>query len=124
MRKVRIIDAVKLAYWTGRGAQETRDVLQASVANFQKTVDYHAARLASKRHRAEQDFLRVRLESERLKITANLAAIEAEPRLSWLYSKKWARNPAERQRDSHRTAGGHAASFTETPLDSVLTQRS
>jgi outer membrane protein TolC len=74
--KIRIIDAVKLAYWTARGAQETRAVLEASVANFQKTVDYHAARLAAGAI-AEQDFLRVRLESERLKISANLAAIEA-----------------------------------------------
>jgi cobalt-zinc-cadmium efflux system outer membrane protein len=76
LARVRLIDSVKLAYWTARGAQETREVLQASVANFQKTVDYHAARLSAGAI-AEQDFLRVRLESERLKISANLAAIEA-----------------------------------------------
>jgi outer membrane protein TolC len=74
--RVHLIDSVKLAYWTARGAQETRDVLRASVANFQQVVDYHAARL-SVGAIAEQDFLRVRLESERLKISANLAAIEA-----------------------------------------------
>jgi outer membrane protein TolC len=76
LARVHLIDSVKLAYWTARGAQETRDVLQTSVANFQKTVDYHAARLSAGAI-AEQDFLRVRLESERLKISANLAAIEA-----------------------------------------------
>jgi cobalt-zinc-cadmium efflux system outer membrane protein len=76
LARVNLIDSVKLAYWTARGAQETREVLQSSVANFQKTVDYHAARLSAGAI-AEQDFLRVRLESERLKITANLAAIEA-----------------------------------------------
>jgi cobalt-zinc-cadmium efflux system outer membrane protein len=76
LARVNLIDSIKLAYWTARGAQETREVLQSSVANFQKTVDYHAARLSAGAI-AEQDFLRVRLESERLKITANLAAIEA-----------------------------------------------
>ncbi len=76
LARVHLIDSVKFAYWTARGAQETREVLEASVANFQKTVDYHAARLSAGAI-AEQDFLRVRLESERLKITANLAAIEA-----------------------------------------------
>jgi len=74
--RVHLIDNVKMAYWTARGAQESRDVLQTSVANFQQVVDYHAARLSAGAI-AEQDFLRVRLESERLKITANLAAIEA-----------------------------------------------
>jgi len=65
--RVRLIDSVKMAYWTARGAQETRDILQASVANFQQVVDYHAARLSAGAI-AEQDFLRVRLESERLKM--------------------------------------------------------
>jgi outer membrane protein, heavy metal efflux system len=74
--RVHLIDSVRMAYWTARGAQETRDILQASAANFQRVVDYHAARLSAGAI-AEQDFLRVRLESERLKITANLAAIEA-----------------------------------------------
>jgi cobalt-zinc-cadmium efflux system outer membrane protein len=76
LARVQLINSIKLTYWTARGAQETRDVLQASVANFQKTLDYHAARLSAGAI-AEQDFLRVRLESERLKITANLAAIDA-----------------------------------------------
>src|SRR5580698_10815663 len=86
LARVRLINSIKLAYWTARGAQETRDVLEASVANFQKTVDYHAARLSAGAI-AEQDFLRVRLESERLKISANLAAIEANRAVMALLKK-------------------------------------
>jgi outer membrane protein TolC len=71
-----VVQRVKLAYWTARGAQEFRDVLQTTVDNFQKVVDYHAAQL-SVGAIAEQDLLRVRLEGERLKISANLASIEA-----------------------------------------------
>ena len=71
-----IAQQVKLAYWAARGAQEIRAVLQATVDNFRKIVDYHSAQL-SVGAIAEQDFLRVRLEGERLQITAGLAAIEA-----------------------------------------------
>src|ERR1700761_4345436 len=77
LARIQLINAVKLAYWTARGGQEVREVLRASVANFQKTVDYHAARF-SVGAIAEQDLLRVRLESERLKISANLAVVEAD----------------------------------------------
>ena len=76
MARAEIIQHVKLAYWTARGAQETRDLLRISVKAFQEIVDYHSARL-SVGAISEQDFLRVRLESERLQIGANLAAIEA-----------------------------------------------
>ena len=72
----RIIQRVKLAYWIARGAQEVRDVLKTTVDNFQKTIDFHAAQLSAGAI-AEQDLLRVRLEGERLKISANQAAIEA-----------------------------------------------
>lgn len=71
-----VVQRVKLAYWIARGSQEVRDVLKATVDNFQKIIDYHAAQL-SVGAIAEQDLLRVRLEGERLKISANLAAIEA-----------------------------------------------
>jgi cobalt-zinc-cadmium efflux system outer membrane protein len=67
---------VKLAYWSARGAQEIREVLNTTVANFQKIVDYHSAQLSAGAI-AEQDLLRVRLEHERLKISADLAAIDA-----------------------------------------------
>ena len=71
-----VAQRVKLAYWTARGSQEVRDVLKTTVDNFQKIIDYHSAQL-SVGAIAEQDLLRVRLEGERLKISANLAAIEA-----------------------------------------------
>ena len=71
-----VAQRVKLAYWAARGSQEIRDVLKTTADNFQKTVDYHAAQLSAGAI-AEQDFLRVRLESERLKISADLAFIEA-----------------------------------------------
>ena len=76
LARLQVVQRVKLAYWAARGAQETRDLLKASVKNFQEIVDYHSSRL-SVGMISEQDFLRVRLESERLQISANLAAIEA-----------------------------------------------
>ena len=96
-------------------------MLQASVANFQQIVDYHAARLSAGAI-AEQDFLRVRLESERLKISANLAAIEAEPAPYSPCLKKW---PVPRPAVVVLTEPLEAAgTFNQTPLDTVLAQRS
>jgi outer membrane protein TolC len=67
---------VRVAYWTARGAQETRDLLRASAQNFQEIIDYHSSQL-SVGAISEQDFLRIRLEGERLKIAENIAVIEA-----------------------------------------------
>ena len=72
----RVIQQVKLAYWNASGLQEVHDVLQAAIGRFQKIVDYHSAQF-SVGAIAEQDVLRVRLEAERLKINADLAALEA-----------------------------------------------
>ena len=71
-----VTQGVRAAYWTARGAQERRDLLQSTVANFQRIVDYHAAQLSAGTI-AEQDLLRVRLEGERLQIAAHLATIDA-----------------------------------------------
>jgi cobalt-zinc-cadmium efflux system outer membrane protein len=71
-----IVDRVKRAYWAARGAQEIRDVMNATVSNFQGVVDYHNAKF-SVGAISEQDLTRVRLESERLKIQASLAALDA-----------------------------------------------
>jgi cobalt-zinc-cadmium efflux system outer membrane protein len=76
LAKSRVAQRVRLAYWSARGAQEIRTVLKATVDTFQKTVDFHAARLSAGAI-AEQDLLRVQLEHERLKIAADVAAIEA-----------------------------------------------
>jgi outer membrane protein, heavy metal efflux system len=70
-----VTQRVKMAYWTARGSQEVQRVLTTTVENFQKVIDYHAAQL-SVGAIAEQDLLRVRLEGERLKISADLAVIE------------------------------------------------
>ena len=70
-----VVQSVKLAYWAARGAQENRDLLNATVANFQRIVDYNSAQL-SVGTISEQDLLRVQLEGERLNITARLAGIE------------------------------------------------
>ena len=70
-----VVQQVKLAYWVALGSQEIYKVLQTTLVNFQKIVDYHAAQL-SVGAIAEQDLLRVRLEAERLKISADLALID------------------------------------------------
>jgi cobalt-zinc-cadmium efflux system outer membrane protein len=70
-----VVQSVKLAYWAARGAQETQDLLNATVANFQRIVDYNSAQL-SVGSISEQDLLRVQLEGERLTITARLAGID------------------------------------------------
>ncbi len=71
-----VTQSVRLAYWVARGAQERRDLLQSTVANFQRIIDYHAAQLRVGTI-AEQDVLRVRLEGERIQIAARLATIDA-----------------------------------------------
>jgi outer membrane protein, heavy metal efflux system len=76
LAKLRTVRDVKLAYWAARGAQQSRDLLKSTVANFQQIVDYNIARLRVGTI-AEQDVLRVQLEGERLAITANLAALRA-----------------------------------------------
>ena len=69
-----VMQRVKLAYWAALGSQQTYNVLKSSVDNFQKIVDFHAAQFSTGAI-AEQDLLRVRLESERIKISADLAII-------------------------------------------------
>lgn len=77
LTRAQIVQGVKLAYWAARGSQEILDVLKSTIDNFQRIVDYNAAQF-SQGAIAEQDLLRVRLESERLKITRETAAIEAQ----------------------------------------------
>lgn len=76
LQRRQIAQTVAQAYWAARGAQETRDLLAATVENFQKIVDYQAAQLRVGAI-SEQDLLRIELESERLKISSNLAIVEA-----------------------------------------------
>jgi cobalt-zinc-cadmium efflux system outer membrane protein len=71
-----VVRDVRLAYWAARGAEATRDLLRDTVDTFRQIVQYHEAQL-SVGTIAEQDVLRVRLEGERLQVTANLAAVRA-----------------------------------------------
>lgn len=71
-----VVQKVKFAYWAARGAQEIRDSLRRSVDNFQQIVGFHSAQLSAGAI-PEQDFLRVRLESERIKLSADLATLDA-----------------------------------------------
>lgn len=77
MARWQLAQRVKLVYWTARGAQETRDALRSSVENFEKIVMFHSAQLSAGAI-AEQDFLRVRLEAERLKVSAHLASLDSD----------------------------------------------
>lgn len=71
-----IVQEVKNAYWAALGSEQIRNVLKTSAANFERIVQYHSAQLSTGAI-AEQDFLRVRLEGERLQISADLAGIDA-----------------------------------------------
>jgi len=76
LAQLRTVRDVKLAYWTARGAQASRDLLGSALENFQLLIDYNEARLKAGTI-AEQDVLRVRLEGERLSIAASLADLRA-----------------------------------------------
>src|SRR5215469_14103102 len=76
MARWQIVQQVKATYWAALGSQKVRDVLKTTADNFQRIVGYHSAQLSTGAI-AEQDFLRVRLEGERLQISADLAAIDA-----------------------------------------------
>jgi outer membrane protein TolC len=71
-----VAQRVKLAYWAARGAQEIRQSWNTTLENFQKIIEFHAGRLSAGAI-AEQDLLRVRLEGERLKVSADLASLDA-----------------------------------------------
>jgi outer membrane protein TolC len=119
LARTRLIEKIRVAYWTARGAQANSEVLQTSAANFQKTVDYHAARFSAGAI-AEQDLLRVRLEHERLKIQANLAKIDANRALMALY-KEMARSVTGAV---VLTEPIGAVTFDTKPIEDVLAQRS
>ena len=70
-----VVQAVKLAYWAARGAQQNEQLLNETVTNFQSIINYNSAQL-SVGAISEQDLLRVQLEGERLNISARLAGIE------------------------------------------------
>ncbi|MEN6536877.1 MAG: TolC family protein [Bryobacteraceae bacterium] len=68
---------VKQAYWSAAGAQKIHELLVESSKTFQQVVEYHERRV-QEGAMAEADLLRVRVEAERLAISANSAALDAE----------------------------------------------
>jgi cobalt-zinc-cadmium efflux system outer membrane protein len=120
LQRRQIAQAVAQAYWAARGAQEKRDLLAATVDNFQKIVDYQAAQLRVGAI-SEQDFLRIRLESEQIKVSSNLAVAEATRARVWL------------EREIGRTdfadvmltepLDGNQASLPDVSVSQVLAQR-
>ena len=68
---------VRHAYWAAAGAQRSHELLVASQKNFQQIVEYHEIRVREGAM-AESDLLRVRLESERIMLSANNAKLDAD----------------------------------------------
>jgi outer membrane protein TolC len=71
-----VVRDVQMVYWAARGTQAIRDLLRDTVGTFRQILQYHEAQL-SVGAIAEQNVLRVRLESERLDVNANLASVRA-----------------------------------------------
>ncbi len=76
LARQQVAQRVKLAYWAARGAQEIRQAWNTTLENFQKIIEFHAGRFTAGAI-AEQDLLRVRLEGERLKVSADLAVLDS-----------------------------------------------
>lgn len=114
-----LVHKVKLAYWAARGAQEVRDSLRRSVENFQQIVTFHSAQLSAGAI-PEQDFLRVRLEAERIKVSADLATLDAsEAMVTLLREMGQANFAAVTLIDPLEPVEG----MIPLPLEQVLTQR-
>lgn len=68
---------VKSAYWNAAGAQRVHELLLQTVAAFDQIVQYHENRVREGAM-AEADLLKVRLERERVVVSANSAALDAQ----------------------------------------------
>lgn len=68
--------SVKQAYWHALSAQRRLDLFDENLANFQKIIAYHEARVREGAM-AEADLIRVRLEGERLALERNSAGLAA-----------------------------------------------
>jgi len=75
--RLAIAAAVKEAYWSAAGAQQTLDLLEATKKTFQQIVEYHEIRVREGAM-AESDLLRVRLEADRIELAANQARLDAQ----------------------------------------------
>lgn len=114
-----LVQRVKFAYWAARGAQEVRDSFRRSVENFQQIVAFHSA-LLSAGAIPEQDFLRVRLEAERIRLSADLASLDASETTVTLLRQMGQTNfPAVTLTEPLEPV----AAIVPMPLEQVLAQR-
>ena len=102
--RLAVAAAVKDAYWAAAGAQQTVNLLEATMKTFQQIVEYHEIRVREGAM-AESDLLRVRLEADRIELAANQARLDAQRTRINLY----------------RAMG--QSSFPDTLLTSSLTTR-
>ncbi|MFN0106251.1 MAG: TolC family protein [Bryobacteraceae bacterium] len=73
----RIAAQVREAFWNALGAAQMAVIYAETVANFAQTVTYHEVRVREG-NMAEADLIRVRLEMERLRLSASGATLAAE----------------------------------------------
>jgi outer membrane protein TolC len=72
-----ITGRVKDSYWAAVGAERVRGLLEESVTNYDRIVEYHAIRVREGAV-AEADLLKVQLERDRVTVAANAASLDAE----------------------------------------------
>lgn len=72
-----IVARVKQAYWNAEGAARIHQAVLEDVDNFRQIIDYHEKRVREGAM-PEADLLKVQLEGERLRLSANAAGLEAE----------------------------------------------
>jgi cobalt-zinc-cadmium efflux system outer membrane protein len=73
----RIANRVRAAYWSAAAAERSAALLLENIGTFRQILHYHEVRVREGAM-AEADLLRVRLESERLEISAGTVALEAD----------------------------------------------
>lgn len=79
-----IANRVKFAYWGAVGAQRVHDLLRENVETFDQIVRYHELRV-QEGAMAEFDLLKVRLERERVAVSATAAELDAQRALIELF---------------------------------------
>ncbi len=72
-----ISSRVKQAYWAAVGVESIRKLWEQELDNFRQTIEYHEIRVREGAL-AESELLRVRLEADRVSVSAAAAALEAE----------------------------------------------
>jgi outer membrane protein, heavy metal efflux system len=72
-----IAGRVKDSYWAATGAQRIADLVEESVKNYDRIVEYHTIRVREG-VMAEADLLKVQLERDRVAAAANAAQLDAQ----------------------------------------------